>query len=95
MQGSQNFETLLHVQVYITFQHVVSTFHTRIVMKANDDTSINVSALLHMLHELTNNTDRFCYIGMQLTRDWCVWFCYLFDLCGCLLISSRAKIITF
>jgi len=61
------------VQVYLMFQHVVTNFDTKFVMKADDDTFINVPALLHMLHKLTSNSNRFFYIGMRLSRDWCVW----------------------
>lgn len=54
------------------FQHVVSNFDTKFIMKADDDTFINVPALLHMLHKLSSNSNRFFYIGMRLSRDWCV-----------------------
>ena len=54
------------------FQHVVSSFDAKFVMKADDDTFINVPALLHMLHKLSRNSNRFYYIGMRLKRDWWV-----------------------
>ena len=59
-------------QVYLMFEHAVSNNDARFVMKADDDTFINVPALLHMLHKLSSDSNRFFYIGMRLTRDWCV-----------------------
>lgn len=59
-------------QVYLMFEHAVSNYDARFVMKADDDTFINVPALLHMLHKLCSDSNRFFYIGMRLTRDWCV-----------------------
>ncbi|CAK0786752.1 hypothetical protein CVIRNUC_009966 [Coccomyxa viridis] len=57
-------------RVYLMFEHAVSNNDARFVMKADDDTFINVPALLHMLHKLSSDSNRFFYIGMRLTRDW-------------------------
>ena len=71
MQGDIVCERLLHVQVYRMFQHVVSSFDAKFIMKADDDTFINAPALLQMLHKLSKDTSSFFYIGQRLSRDWC------------------------
>ena len=72
-QAKHHWDRPLPAQVYLMFEHAVSNYNTRFVMKADDDTFINVPALLHMLHKLVSESDRSFYIGMRLTRDWCVW----------------------
>ncbi len=67
------------------FEHVVSNFDAKFVMKADDDTFINVPAILHMLHKLSSNSNRIYYIGMRLFRDWCVQPCSLLTSSACLL----------
>ena len=78
------------------FQHVVSNFDTKFIMKADDDTFINVPALVHMLHKLSSDNTKFFYIGMRLTRDWCVWptLMAFFLLCMCVLVSNPVMVIT-
>ncbi|CAL5221966.1 g4248 [Coccomyxa viridis] len=57
-------------RVYLMFQHVVSNFDAQFVMKADDDTFINVPALLQVLHKLSKDTSNFYYVGQRLSRDW-------------------------
>ena len=53
------------------FQHVVSNFNAKFVMKADDDTFINTPALVQMLHKLSEDTSNSFYVGMRLSRYWC------------------------
>ncbi len=74
MQGDTVCERLLHVQVYLMFQHVVSNFDAKFVMKADDDTFINAPALMQMLRKLSKDNSNFYYVGMRLSREWCACF---------------------
>ncbi|CAL5221964.1 g4246 [Coccomyxa viridis] len=56
-------------RVYLMFQHVVSSFDVRFVLKADDDTFINAPAIVQMLYKLSKDTSNYFYVGMRMTRQ--------------------------
>ena len=78
-------------QVYLFFQHAVSNFDANFIMKADDDTFVNIPVLLHMLQQLS--PERSYFMGHKMhRRTW--WYASTHEntehfICGYILSSQQ------